>query len=89
MWAGRSRKGQFRCACHSHVTFVACQGVREALSKCRWLMRRLQGFASIKCDTVQDRPIDASALMTLMAKLSGAFTKGTELHIVSSLGAGP
>ena len=68
---------------------MACPGVREALFNCRWLMRRLQGFASIKCDTVQDRPIDASRLMTFMATLSGAFTEGTELHIVLRSGAGP
>ena len=61
----------------------------EALSKCRWLIRRLQGFASIICDTILIDPINSDALLILMAKLSGAFTKGTELTVALASGAGP
>ena len=59
------------------------------LSKCRWLIRRLQGFASIICDTFEDIPSGPSALLRLMAKLSGAFTKGTDFTISLHSGAGP
>ena len=50
-------------------------------------MKRLQGFASIKCDTMLVNPADYCALLTLMAKLSGAFTEGTALTIVLNTGA--
>ena len=50
-------------------------------------MRRIQGFASIRCDTGLINHIDDCALLTLMAKLSGAFTKDTALTIVLAPGA--
>ena len=58
------------------------------LSKCRWLIRRLQGFASIRCDTIGHITSDPNALVRLMAKLSGAFTKGTDITILLTSGAG-
>ena len=61
---------------------MACPRIRETLYKRRWLIRRLQGFASIRCDTDVDNAIDYGAPFTLMAKLSGAFTKGTDLTMV-------
>ena len=50
-------------------------------------MRRLQGFASIRCETGLINHIDDCALLTLLAKLSGAFTKDTALTIVLAPGA--
>ena len=52
----------------------------------RWLIRRRQGFANIRCNTDEDSPIDPSTLLT--AKLSGVFTEGTEFVIVLTSGAG-
>ena len=59
------------------------------LSKCRWLIRRLQGFESVLCDTYWDTPSDPHAILILVAKLSGAFTKATDLTIVLTSGASP
>ena len=50
-------------------------------------MRRIQGFASIRCDTGLINHIDDCAILTLMAKLSGAFTKDTALTILLAPGA--
>ena len=66
---------------------VACPGIREALSKCRRFIRRLQGFDRIICNTDDDFEVDPSAFLVLMAKLSGAFSKGTELTINLTSGA--
>ena len=51
------------------------------LSRHRWLIRRLQGVASIRCDSYENCAIDHCALLPVMAKLSGAFTKGTDVAI--------
>ena len=64
-------------------------GIREALFTHRWLIRRSQGFTSIICDTEEGCPNDPRALYILMAKLSGAITKGADLTIVLTAGAGP
>ena len=66
---------------------MACPRIREALCKRSWVIRRAQGFASVRCDTPLDRPVNTSALFILLAKLSGAFLKGTELTMVLSTGA--
>ena len=58
------------------------------LPNCRWLIRRLQGFASIKCDTYLDSTSDPHALLILVAKLSGAFTEAIDLTILLTIGAG-
>ena len=68
---------------------VASSGIRKALFKRRWFIRRLQGFDKIICDTDDDFEDDPSALLILMAKLSGAFSKGTEVAIVLTSGADP
>ena len=51
-------------------------------------MRRIQGFASIICDTEDYCPNDPRAVYILLARLSGAFTKGAELSIVFAAGLG-
>ena len=60
-----------------------------ALYNRRWFIKRLQGFARIKCNLEDEFEIDTSALLTLMAKLSGAVSKGTDLTVVLTSGADP
>ena len=55
----------------------------------RWFIRRLQGFARIICDTSEGYEVDPSALLILMAKLSGTFSKGTYITIILTSGADP
>ena len=68
---------------------MECPATWGALSKCRWLIRRLQGFASIRCCTTQDGLAEPHALLVLVVKLSGAFTEATDLTIHLTEGAGP
>ena len=69
---------------------MARPAVTGALYKRRWFIRRLQGFARIRCDLDDEEfEIDTSALLVLMAKLSGAVSKGTDLTISLTSGADP